>query len=163
MNSPPRTHRRAIIGHHLVLHAYGQWLPNDPRGSGSQHVKHSELGDLGAVHCGRKRVQPSREELRRFYRDAELRLEFAPVWFDHAKRQAVADAFTRTIALSRYTVWACAILPNHAHLCVRRHRDDAITMWRTLANTSREQLRLFADVSSNHPVWSDRPYNTDGD
>ena len=23
------------------------------------------------------------------------------------------------------TVWACAVLRNHAHLCVRVHRDDA--------------------------------------
>jgi REP element-mobilizing transposase RayT len=80
------------------------------------------------------------------------------VWFDDAKRQAIAEAFAEVIRRWKYTVWACAILPNHAHLCVRRHRDDAETMWHHFADQSRARLRLFADVPANHPIWSNRPY-----
>jgi len=29
-----RTHDRYILALHLILHGYGHWLPNDPRGSG---------------------------------------------------------------------------------------------------------------------------------
>ena len=149
---------RAVIGHHLILHGYGQWLANDPRGSGSDSIREDKFADLGPVHPGRKRVQPTRAALRRFYLRATPRLEFEPIWFDAAKRQALADAFGRVVAARRYTVWACAVLSNHAHLCVRRHRDDALTMWDGLATESRHALRDFPDVDDHHPVWSNRPY-----
>jgi REP element-mobilizing transposase RayT len=105
-----------------------------------------------------KAVQPPRETLRRFQRAAGPRLEYSPIWLDDAKRQAIGDAFARVVEKRRYTVWACAILKNHAHLCVRRHRDDAVTIWRALAEESSKSLRLFADVADDHPVWSNRPY-----
>jgi hypothetical protein len=153
-----RTHSRIVIGHHLILHGYGHWLPNDPRGSGSHEVRQEKLIDLGPVHFGRKEMQPSRETLRAFSKDAEPRLEFEPLWFDAAKRQALGDSIGRVVCNMGYTVWACAVLKNHAHLCVRRHRDDAKLMWDAFANETRAGLRLFADVPQAHPVWSERPY-----
>ncbi|MCY2962595.1 MAG: hypothetical protein NT069_02910 [Planctomycetota bacterium] len=153
-----RTHSRIIIGHHLILHGYGHWLPNDPRGSGSQTILNEKLADLGPIHFGRKEVQPSREVLREFSRAAASRLEHTPLWFDAAKRQALAESIGQTIAQCGYTVWACAVLKNHLHLCVRRHRDDAATMWSRFAEKTTAGLRLFADVPSTHPVWSERPY-----
>lgn len=154
----PRRYERSAIGSHLILHGYGLWLPNDPRGSGSAELRQEKLADLGAVHHGRKRVQPPREELRRFYRAAETRLDFPIIWFDDAKRQAMADAFARVVAARRYTVWECAILRNHAHLCVRRHRDDPVAIWRAFADASAGALRRFANVPADHPVFSNRPY-----
>jgi len=153
-----RTHERIIIGHHLILHAYGQWLPNDPRGSGSEELREEKLADLGPIHHGRKVVQPPRRELKEFYRQAEPMLDFPTVWFDDAKRQAIGESFGRVVRSRRYTVWGCAILDNHAHVCIRRHRDDAARMWSALAGESSESLRLFADVGDDHPVWSHRPY-----
>lgn len=153
-----RTHDRIIIAHHLVLHGYGQWLPNDPRGSGSTELRQAKLAEFGAIHSGRKRVQPARGELRDFYRRAEPALERRPVWFDDAQRQAVGAAFAEVIAARRYTVWGCAILRNHAHLCIRRHRDDAVRMWTELAEYSMRTLRRLGLVAPEHPVWSARPY-----
>ena len=49
-----RTHSKIIIGHHLILHGYRHWLPNDPRGSGSIEIRDEKLSDLGPVHTGRK-------------------------------------------------------------------------------------------------------------
>ncbi len=138
--------------------SYGHWLPNDPRGSGSEELREEKLADLGPVHTGRKRVQPPREELKRFYHQAEPRLDHPALWFDGAKRQAVGEAFARVVAARRYTVWACTVLRNHAHLCIRRHRDDALTMWHVFAEGSAEVLRRFPDVPADHPVWSARPY-----
>jgi len=152
-----RTHNRVIIGHHLILHGYGHWLPNDPRGSGSEELRQEKLDDLGPIHFGRKPVQPPRDELRAFWREARPRLDFPIVWFDDAKRQAMGEAFAEVVRRCKYTVWACAILSNHAHLCIRRHRDDALTMWNHFVEESRAQLRLFADVPENHPIWSHRP------
>jgi hypothetical protein len=71
-----RTHQRIVIAHHLILHGYGHWAPNDPRGSGSAQVRKSELRDMAPLHRGRRRVQPSREALCGFKRALEPRLEF---------------------------------------------------------------------------------------
>ena len=110
------------------------------------------------VHFGRKRIQPPRNGLRQFYHDAAPRLDFEQVWFDDAERQAIGEAFSQVVTQERYTVWACAILCNHAHLCVRRHRDDAKTIWKAFADSSQKALRHLEDVDNNHPIWSNRPY-----
>ena len=157
-HATPRRYAQVVIGSHLILHGYGHWLPNDPRGSGSEAIREEKLADLGPLHTGRRTTQPPHKELRRFYRQAEPRLDAKVLWFDPAKRQAVGEAFARVAADCRYTVWACAILANHAHLCVRRHRDDPVTVWRAFAERSIQWLRRFADVPADHRVWSSRPY-----
>jgi REP element-mobilizing transposase RayT len=153
-----RTHKRIIIGHHIILHGYGHWLPNDPRGSGSTDIRDEKLVDLGPVHTGRKKQQPPRDELREFRRAAEPLLDFELVWFDDAKRQALAESIATTVRSEGYTIWACAIMRNHIHLCVRRHRDDAKTIWGKIAEQTITGLRLFASVPPTHPIWSQRPY-----
>ena len=153
-----RTHSRIIIGHHLVLHGYGHWLPNDPRGSGSTEIRQEKLADLGPVHFGRKRQQPPRAELREFGRVAEPLLDCPLLWFDVAKRQALAESIEHAVRCGGYTVWACAVMRNHIHLCVRRHRDDAKTMWDKFADQTAAKLRLFANIPARHPIWSQRPY-----
>ena len=150
--------RRIIIAHHLILSGYGHWLPNDPRGSGSEEIREKKLSDLGPIHHGRKRIQPPRRDLKQFYRDANPLLDFEPIWFDDAKRQAIAEPFARVVENQRYTVWGCAVLSNHAHLCIRRHRDDAVTMWNAFAESSRAAIGRFEDLADDHPVWSNRPY-----
>jgi REP element-mobilizing transposase RayT len=93
-----------------------------------------------------------------FWNRARPRLEHPLLWFDDATRQAIGAAFGEVIERERYTAWACAVLSNHAHLCIRRHRDDGHRMWRNLAEHTRQKLRLFADVAADHPIWSERPY-----
>lgn len=158
LRGSPRTHRRIIIAHHLILHGYGHWLPNDPRGSGSDEIREEKFADLGPIHKGRKPVQPPKAELKKFWSQARPRLESPLLWFDDAKRQAIAQALEEVARCERYTMWACAVLRNHVHLCIRRHRDDGRTMWRKLAEHTRERLLRFADVGADHPIWSNRPY-----
>src|SRR5207249_4717086 len=112
------------------------------------------------IYHGRKpeHLQPTRKELREFHRQAEPLLNFPRFWIDDAKRQAIRDAFATVVSERKYTLWACAILKNHAHMVIRRHRDDALTIWRFFADASRSPLRGFDDVGTNHPVWSLRPY-----
>lgn len=143
-----------VIAHHLILTGYGHWLPNDPRGSRSQEFRAGELMSLGSLHGGRKNVQPGKSELRSFYREARTKLEHATIWFDSAKRQVIADAFSAVVVSRRYTCFACAILSNHAHLIIRKHRDRAETMIAAFVEESAVRLRRLADVSQNHPVWS---------
>jgi REP element-mobilizing transposase RayT len=149
-----------IIAHHLIWTLYGHWLANDLRGSGSLELYDEKFAPLGPIHHGRKpkHLQPRRKELREFHAKAEPLLNFPRFWIDDATRQALRDAFTRVIAERHYTVWACAILSNHAHMVIRRHRDDSLAMWRAISDASRLALRDFADVGANHPGWSSRPY-----
>jgi REP element-mobilizing transposase RayT len=145
-----------VIAHHLVLTGCGHWLPNDIRGSGSVEIKKEELKSLGLIHYGRKRVQPPRSELRAFYRKAEPLLKFESIWFDHAKRQAIGEAFA-PIADS-YTVWACAICKNHVHFCIRAHKHSAEMMWTRLTDLGRKVIRGFTGVDPQHEVWTGAPY-----
>lgn len=47
-----------VIAYHLILTAYGFWLPNDPRGSGSETVRAGQLTPFGpATRCWHKQAQ----------------------------------------------------------------------------------------------------------
>ena len=152
--------RPMIIGHHLIWTLYGHWLANDLRGSGSIDLYDDKFAPLGPIHRGRKprHLQPCRKELRAFYKQAEPLLNFPRFWIEEAKRQAIGNAFAKVVVDRKYTVWACAILSNHAHMVIRRHRDDALAMWQAFAEASRFALRDFADVGADHPVGSARPF-----
>jgi REP-associated tyrosine transposase len=152
--------RRRIVAHHLILTLYGHWGVNDPRGSGSVGFYDEKFEDLGPIHRGRKpaREQPSREELRAYHAAAGELMSHRVLWLDAAKRQATAEAFGEVVRGRGYTCYACAVLTNHAHVLIRIHRDEALTMWQALANESRLRLRRFEDVDDGHPVWGARPY-----
>lgn len=152
--------RPTIIGQHLIWTLYGHWLANDLRGSGSEALREEKFASLGQVHQGRKpeSEQPSRRELRDFYKQANPLLKFPKFWMDAAKRQALGEALERVVVQRSYTVWACAVLSNHVHMVIRRHRDDALTMWHQVADAARLRLREEASLVAEHPVWSSRPY-----
>jgi REP element-mobilizing transposase RayT len=149
-----------IIGHHLIWTLYGHWLANDLRGSGSSELYDEKFAKLGPIHHGRKpkHLQPTRQELRAFHRDAEPSLNFPVFWIDDVKRHAIGEAFAQVVRDKGYTVWGCAILKNHAHMVIRRHRDDALRMWHAFADASRPVLRGVGAIGIDHPIWSTRPY-----
>ena len=152
--------RPQIIAHHLIWTLYGHWLPNDPRGSGSEQIEQEKLAVLGPIHRGRKpdHLQPSRRELRDFQTHAEPLLSFQRFWINDQRREILTSTFEETIQKRNYTVWACAILANHVHMVVRKHRDDALGIWDALADASRERLRELQQIGPRHPVWAERPY-----
>jgi hypothetical protein len=39
-----------VIAYHLIWTAYGWWLPNDPRGSGSHLVRRDLIAEVGELH-----------------------------------------------------------------------------------------------------------------
>jgi hypothetical protein len=138
---------------------YGHWVGNDPRGSGSAELRAEKFEELGPIHFGRKRVQPSQDELKAFYREAENLLEYEVIWFDDAMRRVIVDAFGKVVEQCGYTSWAGAVLQNHVHDLVRVHRDKGDVMWERLAVASRDALRAGGLVPKDHPVWSNRPYD----
>src|SRR4029077_8382908 len=111
-NSTGRTMAQPlVIGYHLVWTAYGCWLPNDPRGSGSKEVRNDWIAELGDVHFGRKAVQPPGREVRQFYEVAATALKYPLLTFDAAARQEIGKACGEVIAAHRYTCYACTVMP----------------------------------------------------
>jgi len=147
-----------VIAYHLILTGYGHWLPNDPRGSLSCEVRADALRKVAPIHFGRRTIQPSQPVLRAFMREAQPRLAFPILWFDPAKRQALGEAFAQVIGAKDYTCHACAILSNHAHLVIRKHRDRAEEMLGAFIGMSKSRLRAMDDIPAGHPIWSDDLY-----
>lgn len=152
--------RKQIIAHHLIWTLYGHWLPNDLRGSGSEKLDYEKLSQLGPIHQGRKPIeqQPNRRELSEFQQQAEPLLKYKKFWMNDEIRAHLADSFRETIRNESYTVYACAILANHVHMVIRKHRDNALAMWHKLADASGIRLRSELTLSPTHPVWAARPY-----
>ncbi len=142
-----------VIGHHLVWTAYGWWLPNDPRGSSSHEIRIERIAHLGELHHGRKRVQPRSEEIRRFYEDARRALRHELLTFTDEEILRIGAAFARVVRQRRYTCYACAIMPDHVHCLIRRHRDRAEQMIAALQQESRAELIAANRRAPNHPVW----------
>jgi REP element-mobilizing transposase RayT len=143
-----------VIAYHLIWTNYGTWLPNDPRGSGSKVASTSVIAELGDVHLGRKKLQPVRGKIREFYKSAEPLLRFPVMRFDAEQRSVIAEAFGDTIRTHQYTCYACAIMPDHAHLVIRKHKHDAEAMIDNLQSESKTLLIERGAVPNEHPVWT---------
>jgi REP element-mobilizing transposase RayT len=142
-----------VIAHHLIWTAYGWWLPNDPRGSGSEVVRNDVLTDLGELHKGRKPVQPSGREIRDFYERAAPLLRHPLLTFDDSARIEIAGAFAEEIERQAYTCWACAVMPDHVHVLIRKHKHQAEEMAESLMRASRMRLIEAGHRDKTHPVW----------
>jgi hypothetical protein len=142
-----------VLGYHLVWMAYGWWLPNDPRGSMSSYIASDPIAELGELHYGRKRIQPANRVLRAFYDEAQDALKFPLLRFSPEELHAVIISFGEVIQRFGYTCYACAVLPDHVHLCIRKHRDLAEDMIANLQFASAEAVRRVGLRASNHPVW----------
>jgi len=82
-----------VIAHHLMWTLYGWWLPNDPRGSTSKTIHSDLLHDLGELHFGRKRIQPTGRDIHTFYDQAAERLQHDLLSFTPDQFPTVAQAF----------------------------------------------------------------------
>jgi REP element-mobilizing transposase RayT len=143
-----------VIAYHLIWTAYGWWLPNDPRGSGSETVHSNVLAELGEVHHGRKKIQPAGRIVRAFYEKAALLLRHPLLKFDERARSEIAAAFESEIANQTYTCWACAVMPDHVHILIRKHKQLAEEMTENLMHVSRLRLIGTGYRESDHPTWT---------
>jgi REP element-mobilizing transposase RayT len=142
-----------VIGYHLVWTAYGCWLPNDPRGSGSTVVHSEGLAELGEIHYGRKPVQPPGRVVQEFYQEARTVLKHPLLPFDAAARDEIGRAFGQVIEAERYTCWACVVMPDHVHLLLRKHKHQAEEMVEAFKTASRNQLYGTGHRDADHPTW----------
>jgi REP element-mobilizing transposase RayT len=142
-----------VAGYHLIWTAYGWWLPNDPRGSTSREIRQAHLASLGALHHGRKRIQPAGRTIQAFYDAARGRLKHALVKLSARDVPLVADALADVIRQQAYTCYACAIMPDHVHLLIRKHKHRAEQMIENFQEASRLRLREAGLRAADHPVW----------
>jgi REP element-mobilizing transposase RayT len=143
-----------VIAYHLIWTTYGSWLPNDPRGSGSHSVACDALADLGALHYGRRKVQPAGWVIAEFYERALPILKFPVIPFSAQEISHVAEAIGRVMAQQRYTCYACAVMPDHAHLLLRKHKDNAEDMIEAIQATTRDVVVATGMRVPSHPVWT---------
>lgn len=142
-----------VIAYHLIWTTYGYWLPNDPRGSMSKSIASDVIADLGALHYGRKRVQPSAREIREFQNRSQYVLKYALLKFVPSEFSIMAQCFAGAIRQHNYTCYACAIMPDHVHIIIRKHKHQAEDMLENLQESSRVRLCNTGVRPSDHPVW----------
>jgi REP element-mobilizing transposase RayT len=113
-----------IIASHVILSAYGFWLPNDPRGSWSDFVRSWELfrhgGPATPVNDRRSHASAPHDRIARLR--AKEGLKYPPVTFDGLQARAVARGFADAVGRTNAIVRACAILKDHVHMVILRHR-----------------------------------------
>jgi REP element-mobilizing transposase RayT len=108
--------------YHLIMTAYGFWLPNDPGGSWSEFVGSWELAKFGfatKVDGKRSLAHDPHDIAQRLA--AKNALRYPPVRFDETQRAYVAEGFARAIAEGPYAIHAASIGHDHAHLVTSRH------------------------------------------
>ena len=113
------------LAYHAIFSMYGFWLPNDPRGSGSDYIAMWKL-----FRCGNATKTDSRQSVAHVSHDQQLRfaakkaLHYPPV--DITGRQAVSMVAGFRVACDEagYRIHACSVLPDHVHLVIGAHSRD---------------------------------------
>jgi REP element-mobilizing transposase RayT len=119
----------------------------------SREIRNLAIAELSDLHYGRKRIQPAGRLLRDFHDAARQVLQHQLLQFSIEEANAVAASFAAMIGRRNYTCYACAIMPDHVHILVHKHRDAAETIIEQLQENSREAVLQFGDRDPNHPVW----------
>jgi REP element-mobilizing transposase RayT len=112
------------------------------------------LAELGDAHLGRKQAQPRRHEVKAFYAHVDSRLRYNVIHFDSTECELIGKSFGESVFDHKYTCYACAIMPDHAHLVIRKHRDSAEKMIEKLQHESRARFIELGRAEEGHPVWT---------
>jgi len=112
-----------VIASHVIITAYGFWLPNEERGSWSDFIRSWELLRFGPATKVGTRRSVARRPYDRERRAAMARaLKYPEVKFSGEQALWIARAFAEQVAKSGFLIYALAILPGHVHFVVSRHR-----------------------------------------
>ncbi|HVP10310.1 MAG TPA: transposase [Phycisphaerae bacterium] len=151
-----------ILGFHLTWTTYGHWFPNDPRGSWSDEVWQPQLAKLRKLDDERKVTRPRpvpSNDLKRFLDSARSALMWNAVQLTRSELAVVAGAFAEAASAVKLRVFACAIMPTHAHIAVGRNEDSYERIVNRLKGRSAQRIREFraypaADRRSRIPIWT---------
>ena len=156
-----------IHAYHIILPMYGFWLPNDPRGSWSDYVRRFEIAKFGEPKKSFDRTElESLTEAEIAARTSALAsLKYPVVSIDGQQALLIAQGFARQSQKSKYTVWACSILPEHTHLVLARHSykvEQMMNLLKGAATSSlidgeKHPLAEFAEADQRPPrMWAAR-------
>jgi REP element-mobilizing transposase RayT len=147
-----------MIAYHCILGMYGFWLPNDPRGSGSDYIAVWEL-----YRYGRATKTTSRRSVANDPHNVELRLaakralKFPAARLTGVQAVAVVRGFATACAEGDYTIHACAVLPDHVHLVVGSHQRKIERIVGHLRARGTQELRKTPGW--DRPVWGEHGWN----
>jgi REP element-mobilizing transposase RayT len=132
-----------ILAYHVILSAYGFWLPNDPRGSWSEFCAAWELFRYGGratkVDTTRSVARAKHDGAKRL--GAKRLLKHAPVRWSGLQARAIARGFARAASEAGYEILGCAILHDHVHLVIGRTSRDIGQVVAHLKARATTQLR----------------------
>ncbi|HZU34622.1 MAG TPA: hypothetical protein VFA18_01865 [Gemmataceae bacterium] len=139
-----------IHGYHVIWGTYGFWLPNDPRGSWSDFVASWELARFGQAIKSQERLAIDDTLWARWRAEAQQALKYPAVVLNGRQARSVGTGFANGVRKSRYTIWACSVLPQHVHLVIARHSYKVETIANLLKGEATKELKK----SSLHPQAS---------
>jgi REP element-mobilizing transposase RayT len=138
-----------VLWYHLIMTAYGFWLPNDPRGSWSDFVGSWELYKFGEATTTNEKRSLAHEQHDRAARLAAKRaLKYPPVRFAEAQRNAIAEGFAQAVSEAQYQIHALCIGHDHSHAIVARHERTIEQVARHLKSKATMELTR----NSIHPL-----------
>jgi REP element-mobilizing transposase RayT len=147
-----------VLAHHVILGTYGFWLPNDPRGSWSDFVGAWEVFRYGpATKTATRRSVAARSHDGQLRRAAKGALQRSAVKFSGVQARAVARGFAWYAERAKVGVLACAVLPDHVHLVIERHRlaaEQLVSQLKAAATRQllAESLHPFRDIAEGGRV-----------
>jgi REP element-mobilizing transposase RayT len=138
-----------VLAYHVIIAAYGFWLPNDQRGSWSDFVRRWELLRFGPATKTESRRSVAGQPFDWAKRAAaKASLMYPVVTFSGMQALAIASGFADGVRRSGYQIQACAILPDHAHLVIGRHSYQIEQVTNRLKGAATREL----GVRGLHPL-----------
>jgi REP element-mobilizing transposase RayT len=143
-----------IAAYHIIFifSAYGFWLPNDPRGSGSTYIYSNAIYVAGgpATKTSERRSVAHRAHDVALRKKTKRALAQKPVRFTRIQARAIARGFAAYFTKSSIAVYACSILRDHVHFVIGRTRknlDQLVTQLKGAAvrQMISEQCHPFID------------------
>jgi REP element-mobilizing transposase RayT len=150
-----------ILGFHSIIGMYGFWLPNDPRGSGSDYVANYELYRYGpATKTTSRRSVAAVPHDHAARLAAKETLDWPAVKLTAKQRSLIVAGFAKACTQSAYALHACAVMPDHVHLVIGAHPREI----RLIVGHLKGQATLALKSSgiwpnAERPVWGDHGWN----
>jgi REP element-mobilizing transposase RayT len=150
-----------MIAFHSIFGMYGFWLPNDPRGSGSDYIAAWELFRYGrATKTDSRRSVAGRPYQPKWQAAARSALRWPAVELTGRQALAVVQGFDTACGEAGYRIHACAILPDHVHLVIGSHgRGIRQLVGHLKARGTRQLKQSGLWIEGERPVWGAHGWN----
>jgi REP element-mobilizing transposase RayT len=148
-----------VLAYHCIFGMYGFWLPNDPRGSGSEASW--ELFRYGpATKTRGRRSVAYRPHDRAAREQAKRALKHPPVILTGKQSLVAAQGFAWAAQEGGYQIHACAVMPDHVHLVIGRHSRKIRKIVGHMKARATRLLHLRGSWhTDDRPVWGEHGWN----